>query len=79
MPPQAKSNKLKHWTFGLLFFQSVIQMSGFRSLGENEEVEFLSEETPKGPEAVKVRSPNGGQIKGSDRRPAPKKKAKKIR
>ena len=54
-------------------------MAGFRSLGETEEVEFLSEETPKGPEAVKVRSPNGGQIKGSDRRPAPKKKAKKIR
>ena len=39
----------------------------------------MSEETPKGPEAVKVRSPNGGQIKGSDRRPAPKKKAKKSK
>ena len=60
-------------------FQSVIQMSGFRSLGEGEDVEFISEETPKGPEAVKVKSPNGGQIKGSDRRPASKKKSKPLR
>ena len=67
--------------FTTLFFpvQSVIQMSGFRSLGENEEVEFVSEKTSKGLEAIKVRSPSGGECKGSERRPAAKKKFKKIR
>ncbi len=60
-------------------FQSVIQMPGFRSLGEGEEVEFEAKPSDKGVEATFVSSPGGGDCRGSDRRPLGKKKFKKIR
>ena len=59
--------------------QSVIQMSGFRSLGDNEVVDFRSTETDKGLEALEVCSPDGGDCKGSHRRPGAKLKQKKVR
>lgn len=59
--------------------QSVIKMAGFRSLGDNEPVEFRSTETGKGLEALEVRSGEGGECKGSHRRPGAKTKQKKVR
>ena len=59
--------------------QSVIRMGGFRSLGDNEAVEFKSTETGKGLEALEVRSTSGGDCKGSHRRPGAKSKQKKVR
>lgn len=59
--------------------QSVIQMSGFRSLGDNESVEFKASRTEKGLEATEVRSPKGGDCKGSHRRPGARQKYKKVR
>lgn len=59
--------------------QSVIQMPGFRSLGEGEEVEFECKPSDKGIEATYVCGPGGTECKGSDRRPLGKKKFKKIR
>ena len=59
--------------------QSVIQMPGFRSLGEGEEVEFESKPSDKGVEATFVSGTNGADCKGSDRRPLGKKKYKKLR
>ncbi|ODN06337.1 Protein lin-28, partial [Orchesella cincta] len=59
--------------------QSVIQMTGFRSLGEEEEVEFECKESDKGLEATLVTGPEGGSCNGSNRRPMSKRKLRKIR
>jgi protein lin-28 len=54
-------------------------MSGFRSLGDEEVVEFEVKVSEKGLEATVVTGPEGHECKGSHRRPASKKKVKKIR
>lgn len=55
-------------------------MPGFRSLGDEEEVEFECKESDKGLEATLVTGPSGNECKGSHRRPlSAKKKVKKIR
>ncbi|XP_031334129.1 protein lin-28 homolog isoform X1 [Photinus pyralis] len=59
--------------------QSVIQMSGFRSLGDEEEVEFECKISDKGLEATRVTGPNNSDCQGSHRRPASKKRFRKIR
>jgi len=59
--------------------QSVIQMGGFRSLADEEEVEFIASQSDKGLEATEVRGLAGGECKGSNRRPGAKKKHKKVR
>ncbi|KAJ8964363.1 hypothetical protein NQ317_019590 [Molorchus minor] len=58
---------------------SVIQMSGFRSLGDEEEVEFECQVSDKGLEATKVTGPGGTDCKGSHRQPTSKKRFRKIR
>lgn len=58
--------------------QSVLQMNGFRSLGDNEEVEFECKASDKGLEATRVTGVEGNECKGSERRPMSK-KTKKIR
>lgn len=63
----------------LFHFQSVIQMSGFRSLGDDEEVEFECQVSDKGLEATRVTGPQSTDCKGSHRRPASKKRFRKIR
>ncbi|XP_022655128.1 protein lin-28 homolog A-like isoform X1 [Varroa destructor] len=59
--------------------QSVIQMSGFRSLGDEEEVEFECRASSKGLEATLVCGPGTNDCKGSHRRPMSKKKFRKVR
>ncbi|XP_069688259.1 protein lin-28 homolog isoform X1 [Periplaneta americana] len=59
--------------------QSVIQMSGFRSLGDDEEVEFECKVSDKGLEATSVTGPEGADCSGSHRRPVSKKRFRKIR
>ncbi|KAF8781958.1 Protein lin-28 like protein [Argiope bruennichi] len=59
--------------------QSVIQMSGFRSLGDEEEVEFDCKVSDKGLEATVVTGPQSSDCKGSHRRPMSKKRFRKIR
>lgn len=54
-------------------------MTGFRSLGEEEEVEFECKESGKGLEATLVTGPKGGDCHGSHRRPLSKRKLRKIR
>ena len=54
-------------------------MEGFRSLAEGEEIEFESRPSDKGVEATFVCGPGGTPCRGSDRRPVPKRKFKKIR
>lgn len=53
-------------------------MGGFRSLGENELVEFECKYSEKGLEATKVKGPEGA-LKGSTFRPRSKKRYRKIR
>lgn len=53
-------------------------MEGFRSLGENEEVEFECEETSKGFEATIVTGLGGNYCVGSQRM-AGRKRTRKIR
>lgn len=62
-----------------LSLQSAIQMDGFRSLGDEEEVEFECKPSDKGLEATLVTGIEGLTCKGSHRRPLSKKKFKKIR
>ena len=54
-------------------------MDGFRSLGDEEEVEFECKSSEKGLEATLVTGVQGDVPKGSHRRPMSKKKVKKIR
>ncbi|XP_049942802.1 protein lin-28 homolog [Schistocerca serialis cubense] len=58
--------------------QSVIQMTGFRSLGDDEEVEFECKASDKGLEATLVTGPSGADCCGSHRRPVSKKRFRKI-
>ncbi|KAJ8918395.1 hypothetical protein NQ315_008091 [Exocentrus adspersus] len=55
------------------FEESVIQMTGFRSLGDDEEVEFECQVSEKGLEATKVTGPQSSDCRGSHRRPLSKK------
>ncbi|XP_026751339.1 protein lin-28 homolog isoform X3 [Galleria mellonella] len=59
--------------------QSVIQMPGFRSLGDEEEVEFECKESDKGLEATRVSGPSSVDCQGSHRRPLSKKRFRKMR
>ncbi|XP_037961473.2 protein lin-28 homolog isoform X1 [Plutella xylostella] len=59
--------------------QSVIQMPGFRSLGDEEAVEFECKESDKGLEATRVSGPAAVDCQGSHRRPISKKRFRKIR
>ena len=54
-------------------------MGGFRSLADDEEVEFKADKSNKGWEAVEVRGCEGSDCRGSHRRPGAKKKLKKVR
>lgn len=54
-------------------------MEGFRSLGQNEPVEFEAKLTDKGYEATKVYGPSQSQCKGSEFRPRAKRKYRKMR
>jgi len=54
-------------------------MPGFRSLGDEEEVEFECKVSDKGLEATRVTGVEGSECKGSHRRPIPRKKFKKVR
>ncbi|KAF2902535.1 hypothetical protein ILUMI_03652, partial [Ignelater luminosus] len=59
--------------------QSVIQMTGFRSLDDEEEVEFECKISDKGLEATRVTGPNNTNCRGSHRRPGTKRFFRKIR
>lgn len=59
--------------------QSVIKMDGFRSLGDEEEVEFECKPSDKGFEAILVTGVRGEACKGSHRRPMSRRKYKKVR
>lgn len=54
-------------------------MGGFRSLGDNEVVEFECKYSDKGLEATKVQAPTNSQLKGSSFRPQTKKRYRKVR
>ncbi|PSN35472.1 Protein lin-28 [Blattella germanica] len=80
-------NVAKGWGFitpedggqDIFVHQSVIQMTGFRSLGDDEEVEFECKVSDKGLEATTVTGPEGADCSGSHRRPVSKKRFRKIR
>ncbi|KAM7356816.1 protein lin-28 homolog [Cochliomyia hominivorax] len=59
--------------------QSVIQMSGFRSLGEQENVEFECHLTERGLEATRVSGRQGTDCHGSTFRPRTKKRHRRVR
>lgn len=59
--------------------QSVLDMAGFRSLGENEVVDFISKEMEKGAEATMVTGPNNSGLQGSKSRGKTKKHFRKTR
>ncbi|XP_058976701.1 protein lin-28 homolog [Musca domestica] len=59
--------------------QSIIQMSGFRSLGEQEEVEFECHLTERGLEATRVSGIQGSDCHGSTFRPRSKKRHRRVR
>lgn len=54
-------------------------MQGFRSLAEDEPVEFEAKSCEKGFEATLVCGPGGTDCKGTERRPVGKRKTRKIR
>lgn len=54
-------------------------MPGFRSLGDDELVEFECKESDKGYEATRVSGPSAVDCQGSHRRPTNKKRFRKIR
>ena len=54
-------------------------MTGFRSLGDEEVVEFMCKVSDKGLEATHVSGVDDSECKGSSRRPVSKKKFRKIR
>lgn len=54
-------------------------MTGFRSLGDEEEVEFEYQTSDKGLEATRVTGPQRADCHGSHRRPVSKKRYRKIR
>lgn len=80
-------NVAKGWGFispedggqDIFVHQSVIKMSGFRSLGDEEKVEFECKASGKGFEATTVSGPQGADCLGSHRRPTSKKRFRKIR
>ncbi|XP_030372097.1 protein lin-28 homolog [Scaptodrosophila lebanonensis] len=59
--------------------QSVIKMSGFRSLGEQEEVEFECQRTERGLEATRVSGRQGDDCHGSTYRPRINRKTRRMR
>ncbi|KAH8365949.1 hypothetical protein KR093_007597 [Drosophila rubida] len=59
--------------------QSVIQMAGFRSLGEQEEVEFECQRTARGLEATRVSGRQGENCHGSTYRPRINRKTRRMR
>ncbi|KRF84542.1 protein lin-28 homolog [Drosophila virilis] len=59
--------------------QSVIQMAGFRSLGEQEEVEFECQRTARGLEATRVSGRQGDDCHGSTYRPRINRKTRRMR
>jgi len=59
--------------------QSVIKMGGFRSLAQDELVEFECKESGKGLEATRVSGPSETECQGSDFKPKPKKRFRKVR
>ncbi len=63
----------------IFIFQSVIQMMGFRSLGDDEEIEFECKVSDKGLEATMVQGVDGNTCRGSHRRPISKKKFRRLR
>ena len=54
-------------------------MRGFRSLAQDEEVEFESKKSDKGEEAILVTGDEGNDCIGSDLRPAPRRRVRKVR
>ncbi|XP_017070711.1 protein lin-28 homolog [Drosophila eugracilis] len=59
--------------------QSVIKMSGFRSLGEQEEVEFECQRTERGLEATRVSGRQGESCHGSTYRPRINRRTRRMR
>lgn len=59
--------------------QSVLDMTGFRSLGENEVVVFKSKSSDKGVEATLVTGPNRKKLEGNKVRGDHKKPFRKTR
>ncbi|KAI6230083.1 Protein lin-28-like protein isoform X1 [Aphelenchoides fujianensis] len=59
--------------------QSALQMEGFRSLDENEEVEFVVHLGRNGLEAAEVQGADGAKLRGHHVRPLGKKREKMIR
>ncbi|GAB0100722.1 Protein lin-28 homolog [Sergentomyia squamirostris] len=80
-------NVTKGWGFitphdggpDIFVHQSVIQMTGFRSLGDAEEVEFECKASDKGLEATRVTGPSFEDCQGSAFRPTTRRRFRKMR
>lgn len=59
-------------------FQSALQMEGFRSLDENEEIEFTVALGKNGLEAADVKGINGAALRGHSIRPIGKRSREKL-